>query len=768
MPRSSSAPRGPRRSEPRPGLTRAGYTAYNRWLADFCAYAPVRLIGDGLHPLRRPRRRHRRSRAPPRRWGCGARCSRTCRRAATGPPRTWTPLWRTTRRAGLAGHFHVGGLGSIGDRRDEPRRASSTSLVASKFNMPLSLGAFVFGGVLRRAPRAQARLGRRPDRLDPVLEVLHRPRLREAPLAPERAPPRAAVDLHRAPDVVHVHGGPARHRGATRVRHRPDHVVQRLPALRDDLAAQPEDHRRHLRRASPRKRFARSCATTASSSTASTDAIAAATGGDVLDHLIKGGTVVDGTGAPARTRRRRCPRRPHRRGRRRRRAGARRRSTPTGSSYARASSTRTRTTTRSSLGPVRHAVERARRHDRDRRQLRLHARAARARGRRLHPPHDGQGRGHAARRARARRAVGLADLRRVPRPPRRQRSASTPASSSATARCAATSWAPTPSATRRPPEQLDAMAAAAARVDRRRRPRVLDRRCRTRTPTATADPVPSRSAPTRRGARAVRRRRRARGHHARGASSTAASTASATTRSTLLAEMSRRGRPPAQLERAHRRLGASRAASSASSRPSTRRGERGGARRRAHHADARPDEHELRLRTARCSSAARLGRRARTCPSPSASTKLARPRGAGAACSSRRSSPRPACSRRLADLGTLRHRRHVLAPANEGLKGRVVARHRGRARATTPFDTLARHRAHRRPAHRAVAGADRRRRRRAGRCAAGCGTTPTMLIGGSDAGAHLDRMCGAPYTTRVPRRLLRGRKLVLRSSGPCS
>jgi N-acyl-D-aspartate/D-glutamate deacylase len=35
-----------------------------------------------------------------------------------------------------------------------------------------------------------------------------------------------------------------------------------------------------------------------------------------------------------------------------------------------------------------------------------------------------------------------------------------------------------------------------------------------------------------------------------------------------------------------------------------------------------------------------------------------------------------------------------------------------------------------------------------------------VLIGGSDAGAHLDRMCGAPYTTRFLADCLRGRKLV--------
>jgi len=35
-----------------------------------------------------------------------------------------------------------------------------------------------------------------------------------------------------------------------------------------------------------------------------------------------------------------------------------------------------------------------------------------------------------------------------------------------------------------------------------------------------------------------------------------------------------------------------------------------------------------------------------------------------------------------------------------------------------------------------------------------------VLIGGSDAGAHLDRMCGAPYTTQFLADSLRGRRLV--------
>jgi N-acyl-D-aspartate/D-glutamate deacylase len=37
---------------------------------------------------------------------------------------------------------------------------------------------------------------------------------------------------------------------------------------------------------------------------------------------------------------------------------------------------------------------------------------------------------------------------------------------------------------------------------------------------------------------------------------------------------------------------------------------------------------------------------------------------------------------------------------------------------------------------------------------------PRAMLGGSDAGAHLDRMCGAPYTTRFLADCIRGRKLV--------
>jgi N-acyl-D-aspartate/D-glutamate deacylase len=96
--------------------------------------------------------------------------------------------------------------------------------------------------------------------------------------------------------------------------------------------------------------------------------------------------------------------------------------------------------------------------------------------------------------------------------------------------------------------------------------------------------------------------------------------------------------------------------------------------------------------------------------------------------------------------------------ANEGLKGRVVA-DIARERGTSAFDTLL-----------DVVIADDLRtvlwplptddddaswalRKEAW-------DDPRVMIGGSDAGAHLDRMCGAPYTTGFLADSLRGRRLV--------
>jgi N-acyl-D-aspartate/D-glutamate deacylase len=123
----------------------------------------------------------------------------------------------------------------------------------------------------------------------------------------------------------------------------------------------------------------------------------------------------------------------------------------------------------------------------------------------------------------------------------------------------------------------------------------------------------------------------------------------------------------------------------------------------------------------------------------------------------RANSPEAGVFRRLADF-----RHYVIgdtySAANEGLKGRVVG-DLADDRGTDPFTTLVN----------VVIADDLRtilwpmppdndadtwvlRRKVWG--------DERALLGGSDAGAHLDRMCGAPYTTRFVGDMIRGRQLV--------
>ncbi|MEV6104077.1 D-aminoacylase [Streptomyces sp. NPDC051940] len=123
----------------------------------------------------------------------------------------------------------------------------------------------------------------------------------------------------------------------------------------------------------------------------------------------------------------------------------------------------------------------------------------------------------------------------------------------------------------------------------------------------------------------------------------------------------------------------------------------------------------------------------------------------------RADSPEAGVFRRLANFG-----RYVIgdtySAANEGLSGRVV-RDIAAERGLDPFHTLVE-----------ICAADELRtvlwpmptdndpaswelRRQTW-------THEDVMLGGSDAGAHLDRMCGAPYTTRFLGDCLRRRKLV--------
>ncbi len=142
-----------------------------------------------------------------------------------------------------------------------------------------------------------------------------------------------------------------------------------------------------------------------------------------LDILLRGADIVDGTGAPRAARRRRHPRRPHRARRRPRRCGRRLDACHRRRGHGRRTRVRRHPHAlrrAGAVGPAVHAVAVPRRHDRHRRQLRVHDRADHRRRRRLPHAHDGDRRGHVPRLAAGRPRVGLALVRRVARPHRRQ------------------------------------------------------------------------------------------------------------------------------------------------------------------------------------------------------------------------------------------------------------------------------------------------------------------------------------------------------------
>jgi len=111
---------------------------------------------------------------------------------------------------------------------------------------------------------------------------------------------------------------------------------------------------------------------------------------------------------------------------------------------------------------------------------------------------------------------------------------------------------------------------------------------------------------------------------------------------------------------------------------------------------------------------------------------------------------------RLADWGSYRIG-DTFSDANAGLKGRIVS-DIATERGTSDFDTLL-----------DIVTADSLRTvlwpnppdddDESWRMRAELWDDPRAMIGGSDAGAHLDRMCGAPYPTTWLRDCLHGRKL---------
>ena len=133
------------------------------------------------------------------------------------------------------------------------------------------------------------------------------------------------------------------------------------------------------------------------------------------------------------------------------------------------------------------------------------------------------------------------------------------------------------------------------------------------------------------------------------------------------------------------------------------------------------------------------------------------PRKRRPSCGTRRSGPRCGAAaqgtvfERLADFSNYRIG-DTVAPENAQLRGPAgrptSPPSGGRPRHVRSIEIAV----GRRLQDRAVAAADRRHRRGLGRPRRGCGTEHDVLLGGSDAGAHLDRMLGLALPDPLPRR----------------
>jgi len=140
-----------------PALARASFTAYNRWLADFCRHDPARLIGMAYIPCDDPDDAIKEARDAAS-WGLRGAVIPHVPGTGEWRDEAWAPFFRTLTELGWAAHLHV----SSGNRRLRPAGSSSPGfgrgdefmnhLVNTKLEMPLSLGKLVLGGVLAAHP----------------------------------------------------------------------------------------------------------------------------------------------------------------------------------------------------------------------------------------------------------------------------------------------------------------------------------------------------------------------------------------------------------------------------------------------------------------------------------------------------------------------------------------------------------------------------------------------------------------------------------------
>jgi len=135
-------------------LRRASFSAYNDWLADFCAAEPRRLIGQAYLPCETPEAAIAELR----------RCARRGLRGAVIPrfpqqgewfDSDWDPFWRTLVELGWPAGIHVGGRSRELSMPRLDHTGFLVDLLMSKFALAEACGTLAVSGLLARHPELQ-------------------------------------------------------------------------------------------------------------------------------------------------------------------------------------------------------------------------------------------------------------------------------------------------------------------------------------------------------------------------------------------------------------------------------------------------------------------------------------------------------------------------------------------------------------------------------------------------------------------------------------
>ena len=133
------------------GLRLNSFRGYNRWLADFCSYAPDRLLGVAAVPIDTPERAVEEIRFAKE---AGLRSVYVPLFPPEGDysDEKWVPMWRTAVELGMPVAMHVGGRKGGAQPRYGSPAGFMTDLVMSKMAMAEAIAELTFGMVLQNNP----------------------------------------------------------------------------------------------------------------------------------------------------------------------------------------------------------------------------------------------------------------------------------------------------------------------------------------------------------------------------------------------------------------------------------------------------------------------------------------------------------------------------------------------------------------------------------------------------------------------------------------